>query len=93
MKKIFVIASGILLFSCSKKESEFSQTKSDSAKIIESINVARTKINDSIRLKNDKNIYADLSGTHSLKFTSEGVSMSSGKVIFKKRKRIQPDKI
>ncbi|MGZ5192821.1 MAG: hypothetical protein ACXWVV_02660 [Kaistella sp.] len=87
MKKIFVIASGILLFSCSKKESEFSQTKSDSAKIIESINVVRTKINDSIRLKNDKNIYADLSGTHSLKFTSEGVSMSSGKVIFEKTGR------
>ena len=86
MKKFILLSSAIFLFSCSKKESGFSQTKSDSTKIIESINVVRMKINDSIRLKNNQNIFADLSGTHSLKFSSDEGTIN-GKINFEKTGR------
>ena len=86
MKKFILLSSAIFLFSCSKKESGFSQTISDSTKIIESLNLERTKINDSIRLKNNRNIFADLSGTHSLKFSSDEGSIN-GKINFEKTGR------
>ena len=86
MKKFILLPSAIFLFSCSKKESGFSQTISDSTKIIESINVVRMKINDSIRLKNNRNIFADLSGTHSLKFSSDEGTIN-GKINFEKTGR------
>ena len=86
MKKFILLSSAIFLFSCSKKESGFSQTIFDSTKIIESLNLERTKINDSIRLKNNRNIFADLSGTHSLKFSSDEGSIN-GKINFEKTGR------
>ena len=86
MKKFILLSSAIFLFSCSKKESGFSQTISDSTKIIESLNLERTKINDSIRLKNNRNIFADLSGTHSLKFSSDEGTIN-GKIKFEKTGR------
>ena len=86
MKKFILLSSAIFLFSCSKKESGFSQTISDSTKIIESLNLERTKINDSIRLKNNRNIFADLSGTHSLKFSSDEGTIN-GKINFEKTDR------
>ena len=86
MKKFILLSSAIFLFSCSKKESSFSQTISDSTKIIESLNLERTKINDSIRLKNNRNIFADLSGTHSLKFSSDEGTIN-GKINFEKKGR------
>ena len=86
MKKFILLSSAIFLFSCSKKESSFSQTISDSTKIIESLNLERTKINDSIRLKNNRNIFADLSGTHSLKFSSDEGTIN-GKINFEKTGR------
>lgn len=86
MKKFILLSSAIFLFSCSKKESEFSQTISDSTKIIESLNLERTKINERIRLKNNKNIFGDLSGQHSLKFSSDE-STINGKVNFEKTGR------
>ena len=86
MKKFILLSSAIFLFSCSKKESGFSQTISDSTKIIESLNLERTKINDSIRLKNNQNIFADLSGTHSLKFSSDEGTIN-GKINFEKTGR------
>ena len=86
MKKFILLSSAIFLFSCSKKESGFSQTISDSTKIIESLNLERTKINDSIRLKNKRNIFADLSGTHSLKFSSDEGTIN-GKINFEKTGR------
>lgn len=87
MQKIIVLTFTILLFSCSKKENRVHQEKSDSIKIIESINVERTKINERIRLKNNKNIFGDLSGKHMLKFTSDGVSAITGSVNFEKSGR------
>ena len=86
MKKFILLSSAIFLFSCSKKESGFSQTISDSTKIIESLNLERTKINDSIRLKNNQNIFADLSGPHSLKFSSDEGTIN-GKINFEKTGR------
>ena len=86
MKKFILLSSAIFLFSCSKKESGFSQTISDSTKIIESLNLERTKINERIRLKNNRNIFADLSGTHSLKFSSDEGTIN-GKIKFEKTGR------
>ena len=86
MKKFILLSSAIFLFSCSKKESGFSQTISDSTKIIESLNLERTKINERIRLKNNNNIFEDLSGTHSLKFSSDEGTIN-GKINFEKTGR------
>ena len=86
MKKFILLSSAIFLFSCSKKESGFSQTISDSTKIIESLNLERAKINERIRLKNNRNIFADLSGTHSLKFSSDEGTIN-GKINFEKTGR------
>lgn len=82
MKNFILIISGILLSSCSKQENQSVRTKSDSTKIIESINVVRTKINDSIRLKNNRNIFRDLSGNHQLTFTSDENGSIKGNVNF-----------
>jgi len=58
------IAIAVLIVSCSKKETTPASTQIDSTKIVDSINTARTKINDSIR---NKNQFKDFSGNH--KFT------------------------
>ena len=86
MNKILILFFTSALFSCTKKEPHLNTTKSDSTKIIESINVVRMKINDSIRLKNNRNIFADLSGTHSLKFSSDEGTIN-GKINFEKTGR------
>lgn len=58
-----VLAFTALLISCSKKEtsSATNSNQADSTKIIDSINAARTKINDSIK---SKNRFRDFSGKH-----------------------------
>lgn len=70
----------IILFSIvsCKKSTETVTPNVDSVKIIDSINSARTKINDSIL---SSRAYKDLSGTHSL--THDQVN-GSGKITFKK---------
>ena len=87
MNKILILLFTSALFSCTKKEPHLNTTKSDSTKIIESINVVRMKINDSIRLKNNQNIFADLSGTHVLNFSSDESPAINGKVNFEKTGR------
>jgi hypothetical protein len=72
------------LVSCSKKEAQPSPTQIDSTKIIDSINAARTKINDSIKAKNNTNRFKDFSGNH--KFTHNLIK-NSGSVNFKKMGR------
>ena len=72
------IAISVLLFSCSKKETTPTSGKTDSTKIIDSINAVRTKINDSIR---NKNQFKDFSGNH--KFTHNLIK-NSGSITFKK---------
>ncbi|MDQ1097798.1 MULTISPECIES: hypothetical protein [Chryseobacterium] len=62
MKKLLsVLAITALIFSCSKKEAKPGSKEKDSIQIIDSINKARTKINDSIR---SKNRFKDFSGSH-----------------------------
>lgn len=65
MKNTIFLSVLLVIFSCNKKEtiSSSETTKIDSTKIIDSINVIRNKINDSIR---NKNYFDDLSGSHSL---------------------------
>lgn len=84
MKKNILILCSILLFSCSKKEGESTNTQSDSTKIIDSINAVRSQINDSIKLKNEQNRFSDLSGKHQLKFSSDAISSFTGSAKFEK---------
>ncbi|MGE4514028.1 MAG: hypothetical protein AB7E26_09490 [Chryseobacterium sp.] len=72
------LAISVLMVSCSKKETTPTPSKTDSTKIVDSINAARTKINDSIKSKNH---FKDFSGTH--KFTHNSIK-GSGTVEFKK---------
>ena len=80
MKKLFLTLSiAITLISCSKKESIAStENKIDSTKIIDSINAARTKINDSIR---NKNRFDLLTGSYTL---THDMINGKGKITFKK---------
>ncbi len=72
------IAISVLVISCSKKETLSNSNKIDSTKIIDSMNAAITKHNDSIRSKNH---FKDFSGIH--KFTHNSIN-GSGTVDFKK---------
>ena len=81
MKNLLPILILLSILSCKKTE-ETNIPKVDSAKIIDSINVARTKINDSILASRS---FKDLSGTHIL--THDQVN-GSGKITFTK---IGPD--
>ena len=76
MKNIFFLSVFIVAFSCNKNN----HSQTDSTKIIDSINAARTKINDSIR---NRNHFENMTGTHI--FTHNGIS-EKGTVIFKKVK-------
>ncbi|MEC3874535.1 hypothetical protein [Chryseobacterium salviniae] len=67
-----------LVISCSKKEATSISGKTDSTKIIDSINAARTKINDSIK---SKNRFKDFSGSH--KITHNSIK-GSGTISFEK---------
>lgn len=79
MKNILIAAFIAALFvSCSKKEAQATPSQADSIKIIDSINTARTKINDSIK---NKNSFEDFSGSH--KFTHNLIK-TSGSVDFRK---------
>lgn len=79
MKNILIAAITATFFvSCSKKETQSTLNQTDSIKIIDSINAARTKINDSIR---STNYFKDFNGDH--KFTHNLIK-KSGSVNFKK---------
>ena len=87
MKQTISLLSVILLWSCTKKESSDTTTLSPEAKKIESINIVRQKLNDSITLINQQNKFKDLSGDHQLKFTSDESSAMTGTVRFSKTGR------
>ncbi|MDF2552953.1 MAG: hypothetical protein K0R77_2228 [Chryseobacterium sp.] len=85
MKKTLIIAiAGILTFSCSKKESQKTGQLSDSTKTVDSINEARTKINDSIKALNSKNRFRDFSGSHKFVYQNDSSPKYSGSVNFTK---------
>lgn len=77
MKNLLPIVILLSIFSC-KKSAETTTQKVDGVKIIDSINTARTKINDSIL---SSRAFKDLSGTHTL--THDQVN-GSGKISFTK---------
>lgn len=77
MKNFLPILILLSVISCKKTE-ETNISKVDSAKIIDSINVARTKINDSILSSRS---FKDLEGTHSL---THDMLKGTGKITFKK---------
>ncbi len=81
MKTIYTIVALAFLSSCTKENtsnSEITDKSIDSTKIIDSINKARTKINDSIR---NTPRFKNLSGTHQL---THNMISGSGKVNFTK---------
>ncbi|UOE40535.1 hypothetical protein MTP09_11550 [Chryseobacterium suipulveris] len=90
MKKTALFLVCIALLSCKKNSESTLTNKVDSTKIIESINVVRTKYNDSIRILNQKNIFGDLSGSRTLKFSSDEAALS-GKINFNKTGRDEYD--
>jgi hypothetical protein len=77
MKKLFPIVILLSIVAC-KKTDNSNISKIDSSKIIDSINVARTKINDSILASRS---YKNLEGTHSL---LHDMLKGTGKITFKK---------
>jgi len=82
MKNILILAGiGILSFSCSKKETTEVNNKVDSTKIVDSINAARTKLNDSIQ---SQNRFKDFSGSHKFTYKTQNFNSISGTVDFKK---------
>lgn len=87
MKRTISLFSVILLWSCTKKESSDTTTLSPEAKKIESINIVRQKLNDSITLINQQNKFKDLGGDHQLKFTSDEASAIKGTLTFTKKGR------
>ena len=80
MKKIFLLLALSMLISCNKDGQNSKKIVIDSARIIDSINMVRTKHNDSIKILTSKNILRDLSGKH--KFTHNSIS-NNGSVDFK----------
>ena len=72
MKKIYLVILPFLLFSCKKTGKTSDQIIKDSLKVIDSINIARTKYNDSIKILNLKSHFRDLSGSHKITHSSIG---------------------
>lgn len=84
MKKLVPLFILLIVFSCKKNSTE---TTTSEQKNYDSINAAITKYNDSIKILNNQNQFADLSGSHKLSFSNdEGVSLN-GKVEMKKKGR------
>ena len=79
MKKIFPLLLLAFIISCKKSGTTKTENSVDSTKIVDSINAARTKINDSIR---NKNRFANMEGNHT--FLHNGITNGKGKVTFKK---------
>lgn len=77
MRKLIPVIVVLSVISCKKSE-EITDRKVDSAKIIDSINAVRTKINDSIRISRG---YKNLEGMHIL--THDMIS-GNGKISFTK---------
>ena len=87
MKQTLLIISALLILSCSKKKVENSTIISPEAKKIDSINIERKKLNDSITIRNQQNVFKDLSGKHQLQFRSDETSGFSGTANFEKTGR------
>ncbi|WP_326981134.1 hypothetical protein VUJ46_12705 [Chryseobacterium sp. MYb264] len=78
------IALATIIISCSKKETQSTDGKSDSTTAVDSINAARTKINDSIKAKNSINRFKDFNGEHKFTYQNDSSPKYSGSVKFDK---------
>lgn len=87
MKKIIPILAALSLWSCINTESEKIIVRSPEDKRIESINVVRQKRNDSVAILNNQPRFADLSGTHRLKYTSDDIPSFTGNISFENKGR------
>ncbi len=76
MKKILLPLLALALFSCKKNSETADSQLNDTLAVIDSINAARTKINDSIRVLNVQNRFEDLSGNHKLTLSSDNSKLS-----------------
>ncbi|WP_234109250.1 MULTISPECIES: hypothetical protein [Chryseobacterium] len=90
MNRNFLLISLLLAVSCSESATGISSENIKNTKIRDSINVARTRYNDSISIANQKNIFGDLTGKKTLKFTDDFVTFN-GNVNFIKVGRDQYD--
>lgn len=79
MKKIIFFTIVCILWGCNKNRKTAEDFQKEKTKMVDSINAARTKYNDSIKILNSKNFFRDLSGNH--KFTHSSIS-KSGSVAF-----------
>jgi len=79
MKNLLTIAAVLALFvSCSKKEAASTADGKDSTRVMDSINTAHTRINDSIR---SQNRFKDFSGEHTF---THNLIKAKGSVTFRK---------
>ena len=87
MKKSLFVLAALSLIACKKTSETFSTNKKDTLEIIDSINAARTRYKDSIKVLNEKKQFADLSGTHKLSFSDDDGNKLNGSVNFTKKGR------
>ena len=87
MKYIIILLWFLMFNSCAKPEAVKESAVSVENKRIESLNVVRTKINDSISLKNSQNRLGNLSGNHKLSFSTDGISTFYGTITFENTER------
>lgn len=82
MKYLFALILAFFCFSCTQKETAVDPLITAEHKRIESLNVIRTKINDSIALKNSINKFESLAGKHKLSFSTEENLPFNGDIFF-----------
>ncbi len=78
VKNLLLTAVGLLLALAACKQNTAESTISANSSNIDSINAARTRYNDSIRVLNETNRFGDLTGKHTFKYTSDdsGITMN-----------------
>ncbi len=82
MKKFLLFALFYVLHSCSQNNTEVISPVAAENKKIESLNIIRAKINDSITIKNRKNNLPDLEGNRKLTFSTDGTPQFYGTINF-----------
>ncbi len=76
MKKILLATAILALFSCKKNTEATTSTTKTAQENIDSINAARAKYNDSIKILNERNRFPELSGSHKLTYKGDGADLA-----------------
>lgn len=82
---MFILAAS----SCAKPEPVVTDSRSAEARRIDSINMVRQQMNERTAAKNATDRFADISGSHQLRFSSDGVTPLVGTLHFTKTGRDQ----